>query len=252
MDWTDRGIVLTTRKHGESSLIVTLLTERHGRHSGLVRGGAGRRNRGTYQPGNLVSAQWRARLPEHLGTYTAELLEAKTAALLDSPLELAALQSAAALAETTLPERESHPNIFNGLLIVIDSLSDPNIWPVVYIKWELGLLKELGFGLDFSQCAATGSTADIIYVSPKTGRAVSRQAGERYKSVVLDLPKFLVDDNAKCGMQDLLEGLKLSGFFLEGHALAGTSLPPARTRFIDRIRRYSGKRTIEGSHSVEN
>jgi DNA repair protein RecO (recombination protein O) len=236
MDWIDQGIVLTTRKHGETSLIVSLLTENHGRHAGLVRGGAGRRNRGVYQPGNLVSAQWRARLPEHLGTYTAELLDAKTAALLNCPLELAALQSAVSLVEATLPERELHPNIFNGLLVVLDSLSNESIWPIVYIKWELGLLKELGFGLDLSQCAATGVTDNLIYVSPKTGRAISRQAGEKYRHVALHLPKFLIDENTQCGIENLHDGMKLSGFFLESHALGGNPLPPARARFYDKIR----------------
>lgn len=238
MDWIDRGIVLTTRKHGESSLIVSLLTEHHGRHAGLVRGGAGRRNRGIYQPGNLVNAQWRARLPEHLGTYTAELLDAKTAAWLNSPLELAALQSAVSLIEIALPERELHPNVFNGLLVVLDSLPDQSVWPIIYMKWELGLLKELGFGLDLSQCAATGATSDLTYVSPKSGRAISRQAGEKYKNVALNLPGFLTDENIKCGIGNLHEGLKLSGFFLESHALGGHTLPPARLRFFDRLRQY--------------
>jgi len=236
MDWIDRGIVLTARKHGESSLIVSLLTEHHGRHAGLVRGGAGRRNRGVYQPGNLVNAQWRARLAEHLGTYTCELLEAKTAALLDSPLELAALQSASAMTETALPERENHPNIFNGLLIVLESFHDQKIWPTVYVKWELGLLKELGFGLDVSCCAATGQTDDLIYISPKTGRAVSRQAGEPYRDKMLSLPEFLINPEVPCGLPDLYNALKLSGYFLERHAFGGASLPPARTRFVDRIR----------------
>ncbi len=238
MDWNDRGIVLTARKHGETSLIVSLLTEHHGRHAGLVRGGAGRRNRGVYQPGNLVNAQWRARLAEHLGTFTCELLEAKTASYLDCPLELAALQSVAALTESALPERENHPNIFNGLLVVIESLDDQSIWPVVYVKWELGLLKELGFGLDFSRCAATGKTDDLIYVSPKTGRAVSREAGEPYRELVLNLPRFLVDAEVSCEMADLLEALKLSGYFLLRHAFNGETLPPARERFVDRIRHH--------------
>jgi DNA repair protein RecO (recombination protein O) len=243
MDWIDRGIVLTARKHGETSLIVSLLTEHHGRHVGLVRGGAGRRNRGIYQPGNLVNAQWRARLPEHLGTYTCELMEAKTASFLDSPLELAALQSAAALSETSLPEREQHPNIFNGLLVVLESLQDPSVWPAVYIKWELGLLKELGFGLDFSSCAASGKTDDLVYVSPKTGRAVSRQAGEPYKDIVLNLPEFLVDNTVPCELHGLSEGLKLSGYFLERHAFGGLALPPARDRFADRVRQYLKNRS---------
>jgi len=239
MDWTDRGIVLSARKHGESSLIVSLLTEQHGRHAGLVRGGAGRRNRGVYQPGNLVNAHWRARLVEHLGTYTCELLDAKPAAFLDSPLELAALQSAASITELALPERENHPNVFNGLQIVLESLDEISVWPTVYVKWELGLLKELGFGLDLSCCAATGQTDDLVYISPRTGRAVSRQAGLPYHDRMLALPEFLITRDVSCEFSDLFDALKLSGYFLEHHVFGGAPLPPARTRFMDRIRQLS-------------
>jgi len=237
MEWTDRGIVLSARKHGETSLIVSLLTEHNGRHAGLVRGGAGRRSRGIFQPGNIVNAHWRARLAEHLGNYSCELLEANSAPLLDSPLELAALQSATTLLEISLPEREKHQNIFKGLVVVLEALGDPQIWPTVYIKWELGLLKDLGFGLDFRCCAATGKTDDLIYVSPKTGRAVSRQAGAPYKDIVLSLPQFLIKPEIECNMPDLLDALKLSGYFLQQHALGGAALPPARQRLVDRVRR---------------
>jgi len=236
MDWIDRGIVLTARKHGETSLIVSLLTEFHGRHAGLVRGGAGRRNRGLYQPGNLVSARWRGRLAEHLGTYSCEILDAGAASLLNRPLELAALQSAAALTELSLPDRENHHNIFNGLSILFKTLQEVETWLVVYVKWELGLLKELGFELDLSQCAATGTTEDLAYVSPKTGRAISRLAGDPYRNVALTLPPFLVDPDATSDPTDIYNALRLTGYFLERHVFGEVGAPPARQRLISRIR----------------
>jgi len=242
MEWTDNAIVLTANKHGESSLIVSLLTEHHGRHAGLVRGGAGRRNRGIYQPGNLVNAQWRARLPEHLGAFTCELTNAKAATLLDSPLELSVLASACAIVEVALPERESHPSIYKGLLIVLNSLDDEEVWPTVYVKWEIGLLQELGFGLDLTSCAATGNTEDLIYVSPKSGRAVSREAGEPYRDKLLQLPGFLSKPDRQCPQDDLYTALKLTGYFLERHAYGHADhrrMPQSRTRLLNRVRALS-------------
>ena len=242
MDWTDNAIVLTANKHGESSLIVSLLTEQHGRHSGLVRGGAGRRNRGIYQPGNLVNAHWRARLPEHLGAFTCELTSAHAATLLDQPLELSVLASACAIVEAALPERETHPSVYNGLLVVLESLDDSNVWPTVYIKWEIGLLQELGFGLDLTACAATGQTEDLIYVSPKSGRAVSREAGEPYRDKLLQLPEFLVGPEPQCQQDDLYAALKLTGYFLEKHAYGHADhrrMPQSRTRLLNRARTLS-------------
>ncbi|MFQ5765775.1 MAG: DNA repair protein RecO, partial [Rhodospirillales bacterium] len=169
MDWTDDGIVLSARKHGETSAIVTLLTRAHGRHLGLVRGGAGKRARGMLQPGNRVQARWRARLPEHLGTFTCELTEAFAAASLRDRLKLAGLSAACAMADAALPEREPHAAVFEGLLALLSVLQDED-WPSAYVKWEMGLLGELGFGLDLSACAATGTNDQLAYVSPKSGR----------------------------------------------------------------------------------
>ena len=187
MDWSDDGIVLAARRHGESSAVVQLLTRGQGRHAGLARGGAGSRGRGIYQPGNLVAARWRARLPEHLGSYTCELAHSYAAALLDDPLRLAALASACAVAEAALPERHPYPKLYGAFIALLDGLDGEPQWAAVYARWELGLLDELGFGLDLSRCASTGVTENLSYVSPKSGRAVSREAGAPYRDKLLPL-----------------------------------------------------------------
>ena len=233
MDWTDDGIVLSARRHGESAAIVSLLTREHGRHPGLVRGGMGRKMRGVLQPGNMVQAHWRGRLAEHLGSYTCELVHAYAATILDTPLQLAALSAACALAETALPEREPHTAVYDGLRVVLDAL-DVEWWPSIYVKWELGLLQELGFGLDLSACAATGEVDDLVFVSPKSGRAVSRHAGAPYKGVLLNLPDFLLGGGGAGDLAQVTDGLKLTGFFLERHVYHG-ALPPARTRLLQKV-----------------
>jgi len=238
MEWTDQGIVLSARKHGETSAIVTLMTKNQGVHSGLVRGGAGKRKRGDLQPGNLVAAHWRGRLAEHLGSFSCELMRAYAATLLDSPDTLSCLSSALALSESALPEREAHPSVYEGLSIVLNSLEGED-WPSVYVKWELGLLGELGFGLDFSCCAATGVTTDLIYVSPKSGRAVSGEAGEPYRKSMLALPGFLLEQGISGSPSEIVNGLILTGFFLERHVfghLHSKNLPAARQRFSERMR----------------
>ncbi|MDP6573469.1 MAG: DNA repair protein RecO [Rhodospirillales bacterium] len=243
MDWTHDGIVLSARKHGETSAIVTLLTRQKGRHAGLVRGGAGRRQRGVLQPGNLVHAHWRARLPEHLGTLTCELAHAHAAEILHDAPRLAALSAACAVTDAALPEREAHPAVFDGLAALLDALVGGS-WPSVYVKWELGMLGELGFGLDLSRCAATGSNDDLVYVSPKTGRAVSASAGEPYKDVLLPLPPFLLDEGMEGGAAEISDGLGLTGYFLERHVFAahGKALPAARRRLTDRLGADAGPR----------
>ena len=167
--------MLSARKHGESAAIVTLLTRENGRHSGLVRGGSGSRARGIYETGNLVSADWRARLSEHLGTYTCELLQPNAAMLMSERLPLLALTSAAALVECLLPEREPHPDTFASLSALIEILGAEENWLPRYVEWELGLLNQLGYGLDLTACAATGLTDDLAFVSPRTGCAVFRR-----------------------------------------------------------------------------
>ena len=179
MDWRDTGYVLTARRHGETALIVALLTEAHGHHAGLVRGGQSPKRRALLQPGNLVAVSWRGRLPEHLGMFEIELLRPHAAGLIDDPDRLAVLSAAAALIATALPEREPHRDVYASLGALIAALDSAD-WPARYVEWECALLAALGFGLDLSACAATGVNDDLAYVSPRSGRAVSRSAGQPY------------------------------------------------------------------------
>jgi DNA repair protein RecO (recombination protein O) len=249
MEWSDEGIVLASRKHGEASAVVQLFTHAHGRHAGLVRGGGASKARGVYQSGNLVAARWRARLAEHLGAYTCEPLKSHAAALLDDPLGLAALTSACALLAVALPERHPYPVLYDATLSLIEALAGGEpAWPALYVRWELDLLRELGFGLDLTRCAATGTTDDLAYVSPKSGRAVSRTAGEPWRTRLLPLPGFLIGaaeagageaGAGEAGAADVAAGLRLSGSFLERHLFAPheRKLPAARERFVERFTR---------------
>jgi DNA repair protein RecO (recombination protein O) len=235
MQWTDDGIVLSARPHGETAVVVQLLTRGQGRHAGLVRGGQGTRARGIYQPGNLVTARWSGRLVEHLGSYACELAESYAARVLDDPARLAALSAAAAVSESALPEREPHAACYEGFLALLDAL-DGDHWAEVYVTWELALLAELGFGLDLSSCAGGGANDQLAYVSPKSGRAVSLAAGEPYRDRLLPLPGFLAGRGGG-GAGEVSQGLALTGFFLERHVFAPhhRDLPPARQRLGDRF-----------------
>lgn len=238
LDWVDDAIVLSARKHGETSLVVSLLTNNHGRHAGLVRGGAGRRNRGVYQPGNLVRAQWRARLPEHLGTYSCELTKSVAADLLSNRLSLAGLSAVCAVTDAALAEREPHKALYQGLLVLLGTFDDENLWPTVYVRWELGLLQEIGFGLDFSACASTGQTTGLTYVSPKSGKAVSEEAAAPYKDILLPLPEFLLNQRQSGSATEIQQALKLTGYFLNRHAFGASTgqIPEARKRLLERFR----------------
>jgi DNA repair protein RecO (recombination protein O) len=237
MDWRDTGFVLTARRHGESGLIVELLTEGHGHHAGLVRGGQSPKKRALLQPGNLVSVNWRGRLPEHLGAFEIELMRPHAAGLIDDPGRLAALSSAAALIALALPEREPHGDVFHDFGRLIAALDSAD-WAASYVAWECALLAALGFGLDLSACAATGVNDDLAYVSPRSARAVSRSAGAPYHDKLLPLPAFLWRDTA-AEAADLAAGLMLTGHFLHHHLLEpqGRTLPEARARLADRLKR---------------
>lgn len=237
MEWSDHGIVLSARKHGETAAILSLLTSEHGRHAGLVRGGAGRRQRGVLQQGNFVAVTWRARLEEHLGAFTVELLHSVSAQWLDDPGRLAALSAATAIVDFAVPEREPDPNIYSGLRTLIAAL-DEDDWGAAYARWEFELLGELGFGLDLSACAATGQTDDLAYVSPKTARAVSRAAGAVYHDKLLPLPGFLLGEGPE-SVDQIVEALRLTGYFLDRHLFAPhrRQLPDARERLASRLMR---------------
>jgi DNA repair protein RecO (recombination protein O) len=249
IEWTDEAIVLAARRHGETAAIVSLLTRAHGRHAGLVHGGAGRRARGVYEPGNRVAVAWRARLPEHLGHFACELVESRAAALLDDALRLAGLTAATALVDAALPEREPHTRVFDSLNRLLDRLCAAELvapWPAQYVRFELDLLSDLGFGLDLSRCAATGREDDLAFVSPKTGRAVSAAAAEPYRDRLLPLPGFLTArDGADAGIaaEAVLVGLRLTGYFLDQHVLAhrpaqgADRLPAARERLVRLLQR---------------
>ena len=240
MEWSDTGIVLSARRHGENAAVVSLLTEYHGRHAGLVHGARGRRGRGLYQPGNTLAARWQARLAEHLGRYTCELVRAQSSMLLDDPPRLAALAAVCALTEATLPERHPYPQVYGALGHLLDVLEASEHWAETVVRWELGLLGELGFGLDLTSCAATGTVEGLAYVSPRSGRAVSREAAAPYAERLLPLPPFLAkpeDDAPSATTADVVAGLRLTGWFFEKHVFAGQGgrMPPARERFIDRL-----------------
>jgi DNA repair protein RecO (recombination protein O) len=243
MQWEDDGIVLASRRHGESALIVHLLTRGHGRHAGLVRGGQGPKLRAVHEIGNRVRAQWNARLAEHLGTLVCELVRGHAAALIDDPARLACLSAAVALAEAALPEREPHLRAFEGLAALLAALDADRGWAVGYVEWEMLLLAELGFGLDLSRCASTGRTEDLVYVSPRSGQAVSAAAGEPYRDKLLRLPRFLgapVED-AVPEPEDVLAGVTLTGHFLDSRVFVphDRAMPPARARFVDLLGRMA-------------
>lgn len=237
MHWSDEGIVLSVRPHGETAAVAELLTRQHGRHLGMVHGGRSRRSRPILQIGNHVDAVWKGRLPEHLGALTLELRRGFAAEAMQSAAALAGLTSMAALSRL-LPERDPHPNLFEVTLFVLGYVDEPAVWPALMVRWEVALLEELGFGLDLATCAATGVSDDLIYVSPRSGRAVSRAAGEPYKSKLLALPPFLGGrPGAETTAEDLAAGFALTGHFLEARVLTprDLALPEPRQRMVDML-----------------
>ena len=235
MEWVDEGIVLSAKAHGETGRVATLLTREHGRHAGLVHAS---RVRGALQPGNLLNVKWRARLADHLGTFTIEPVRSYSAGLLEDQARLAALQSACAITAVVVPERERHAEIFEALLHLLGALETPE-WAHVYIGWELGMLAAVGFGLDLGRCAATGDNDDLAFVSPRTGRAVSASAGEAYRDRLLRLPGFLIGRPGPDEEQEVVDGLALTGHFLERYVFgaAHSPLPDARLRVVETYRK---------------
>jgi DNA repair protein RecO (recombination protein O) len=245
MEWTDEAIVLGVRRHGEGSAIVELLTREHGRHLGLVRGGAGSRMRPLLQPGNSVRAVWRARLDEHLGTYVVEGVRLRAASLLSSAHAAYGITHLAAMARL-LPERDPHEQIYDRLMATLNDFDEIHTAAAHIVRFELAMLTELGVGLDLTTCAATGETAELIYVSPKSGGAVSRSAGAPWADRLLRLPAFLADEEG-AGMprqnsftvEELRDGFALTGTFLLRHVLEprGQAHSDARTGFIAALTR---------------
>jgi len=238
MEWDDDAFVLSARVHGETGAIVDLLTAEHGRHAAHVAGGASRRMKPFLQAGARVIVHYRSRLSEQLGSASLEPVGEGPSSLFDDALALMGLTAAAAVAAGALPEREPHPGAFLGLEAFIAALAAVQDWPAVYVRFEAGLLQDLGFGLDLTRCAATGALDDLIYVSPRTGRAVSASAGEPYKDKLLPLPPFMLGAQAGLRAGDIDAGLNLTGHFLEQFVFGPLNrpLPPARVWMIDKLR----------------
>ncbi len=246
MEWRDDGIILGIRRHGETSVLLEAMTRQHGRHLGLVRGGRSRKQQPALQPGNGVSLTWRARLDEHLGVYTVEPLAMRAARFIDSPAALYALANAAGLLRF-LPERDPHEGVFEALSVLADHLHEPVLAAALTVRFEVAMLAELGFGLDLDRCAATGVTAGLAFVSPKTGRAVSAEAGAPYAERLLPLPAFLRRANAAAepGPDALRDGFRLTGYFLERDVYGprDLKLPDVRARLIDAALRVAPPET---------
>jgi len=240
MQWTDDAVVLGVKRHGEANAIAELLTRAHGRHLGLVRGGFGSRLKPILQPGNSVAATWRARLDEHLGTYTVEPMRLRTASMFAAHHALFAVTHLAALARL-LPERDPHGSIYEELEEILERIDDAPVVARDVARFELRMLAELGVGLDLGSCAATGVTDELIYVSPKSGRAVSRDAGEAWRDKLFKLPMFLNNPSAIPSSDDLADGFALTGHFLERLVLEtrGLTMPEARTQFIAAVTRLA-------------
>jgi DNA repair protein RecO (recombination protein O) len=238
MEWSEEGIVVGTRRHGETSIILEVVTSGHGRHLGLVRGGRSRRLRPVVQPGNTLALTWRARLDEHLGNFRVEPVAERSAELVASGIGAFGLALAAEHLRL-LPERDPHPRLYSALCVLLDRLDRPALAAEFMARFEMLLLGELGFGLDLEACAATGSRDELIYVSPKSGRAVSRAAGAPFADRLLSLPSFLVrgagEDDSPTGLD---EALRLTGFFLERHVYEarGQKMPGSRARFLNAVR----------------
>jgi DNA repair protein RecO (recombination protein O) len=237
MEWRDEGVLLSMRPHGETSAIIEVLTAAHGRHAGVVRGGASRKMAATLQPGTQLAVTWRARLDEHIGSFTVEPLRSR-AHVLENQLALAGLLSTCALLRVALPEREPHPALWAETLPLMDALGAEG-WTSRYLRWELRLLDELGFGLDLTACAVTGATTGLAYVSPKSGRAVSDEGAGAWVDRLLPLPEGLAGTGV-LSAEALLQGLRLTGFFLDrglAPVLQGRPLPEARARLVDLVAR---------------
>ncbi|MEM9472228.1 MAG: DNA repair protein RecO [Pseudomonadota bacterium] len=233
MEWQGDGLILNTRRHGENSAIIDVLTREKGRHSGLVRGGRSRTMRPVLQAGNLVHVVWRARLEDHLGAFTVDPHRMVVAGIIEDVHRLAGLTTITTLA-SLLPEREPHPRIYDASLLLIEHLQDDAIWPAVLVKWEMGLLEELGFGLDLTKCAVSGETEQLTHVSPRTGRAVCAREAEPWRDKLLALPPFVAGSSGTASNAEIVQGLKLTGHFLARHIFEprGVSAPEQRRRIL--------------------
>lgn len=235
MQWRDHGILISVRRHGESAAIIDVFTETHGRHAGIVRGGTSRKIAPILQPGAQLDVLWQARLEDHLGTYQVEPIRSRAAAAMSGRLALAGLNSVTALLAFCLPEREVHGALYQRSEQLLDLLGQDDIWPLAYLKWEVALLDEMGFGLDLTACAVTGQTDGLIYVSPKSGRAVSEKGAGDWADRLLPLPPCL-RGQGPAPDAEIVQAFRTTGHFLElrlAPELGNKPLPDARGRFVD-------------------
>ena len=239
MEWRDQGILLSTRRHGETSAIIEVFTPSHGRHAGVVRGGTSRKTAPHLQPGAQLDVHWRARLEDHIGSFSVEPVRSRAAAALGDRVSLAGLNAVTALLAYCLPEREAHLALYHETETLLDLLGQHEIWPLAYLRWEVRLLSDMGYALELDRCAVTGSTEDLIYVSPKTGRAVSRAGAGDWAERLLPLPPVLRGEGAAPDAE-VAEAFLTTGYFLQNHLardLGHKPLPDARDRFVDALRR---------------
>ena len=237
MEWREEGILIGVRKYGESSVIVEIFFENRGRHLGVVRGGSSRKLNPILQIGNDLDAYWRARLEEHLGSFTVDLIKSRASTIMMNRLALSGLSSICSLLNFTLPERVNHAQLYKHTRELLDLLTTKNNWLLNYLTWELVLLDELGFGLDLSQCAVTGVKNNLSYISPKSGSAVSMEGAGEWSKRLLPLPKCLL--GLDVGHSDLIQGLMVTGYFLENKlapALGNRNIPAARSRFLELLK----------------
>ncbi|MCJ9429178.1 DNA repair protein RecO [Kordiimonas marina] len=244
MEWQDDGIVLSAARYGESDALLEVMTASHGRVRGFVKGGSGRRQRANLQVGNRLRLNWYSRIEANLGRFSAELVYSPLGLMMGEGARLSALSAVASVIASTLPEREDHAEIYERLLAVLDLLEEEEgtsvLWAGALARLELAILSALGYGLDLTSCAATGTTENLAYVSPKSARAVSREAAGPYKERLLPLPGFLLEAPlAGVTPDDVLGGLRLTGFFLDRQVwvVHGKGQPPARDRFIASLMR---------------
>lgn len=239
IEWRDEAVLIAARGHGETSVIVEVLTPTHGRHAGVVRGGVSRKMTPVLQPGSQIDVTWKARLEDHLGAFAVEPIRSRSALVMNDRLALAGLTTVCALLSLTLPEREPHPALYDRTVRILDLLGQPDLWPLAYLRWEMDLLEELGFGLDLSACAATGVNEDLCYVSPKSGRAVSAQGAGEWADRMLPLPPVMKGEGDATG-PEIVRALGTTGYFLENrvlHGLGDRPMPAARGRLLDLIAR---------------
>lgn len=239
MEWRDQGILLSTRRHGETSAIIDVFTPERGRHAGVVRGGTSRKIAPILQPGAQLDLAWRARLEDHIGSFAVEPVRSRAAAAMGGRRALAGLNAVTALLAFCLPEREPHPALYARTEALLDLLEQQDVWPLAYLQWELGLLEEMGYALDLSACAVTGAVDGLAYVSPKSGRAVSETGAGEWAARLLPLPEVMLGRGDASDTQ-IAQGFVTTGYFLEAYLardLGGKPLPEARGRFVDAFNR---------------